>query len=332
MKKLLFALLLAGLVAPATAVAAGAQSAAKLKPAPAIKGDPVSLRESVSVNSRMVRLGDLFSGVGDKADITVAYAPEPGKRAVFDARWLFRAARAYGLNWRPLSLQDQVVIERESLTVNREEIEDRIRAAMIERGADADIQVELSNRMMQIHVPGDSTASIAVEDVNWDSRTGRFTAAVAAPAGEPGASRIRVTGRMVRFADVPVLVKRMSVNETISENDVRMTKVRQDRLPRDSITEIHDLVGKAAKVGLRADTPVLHASVQQPILVPKGSIVTIVLQTPRMMLTAQGKALDNGSEGDTIRISNARSNKIVEGEVIGTGRVTVKSADMMALN
>lgn len=332
MKKLIFALLLTGLVVPVSAAAAGAKSAAKLKSEPAAQGEQVLLRETASVNSRLVRLGDIFAGVGDKADITVAYAPEPGKRAIFDSRWLYRAARAYGLNWRPLSLQDQVVVERESLAVNREEIEDRIRVALIDRGADTDIQVELSNRMMQIYVPGDATATISVEDVNWDSRTSRFTAVLAAPAGEPGAARLRVTGRMVRFTEVPVLAKRMAANETIGQNDVRMVKVRQDRLPRDSIIDVHELVGKAAKVGLRADTPVLYASVQQPILVPKGSLVTILLQTPRMTLTSQGKALDNGSEGDVIRISNARSNKIVEGEVTGTGRVTVKSADMMALN
>ena len=166
MKKLIFALLLTGLVVPVSAAAAGAKSAAKLKSEPAAQGEQVLLRETASVNSRLVRLGDIFAGVGDKADITVAYAPEPGKRAIFDSRWLYRAARAYGLNWRPLSLQDQVVVERESLAVNREEIEDRIRVALIDRGADTDIQVELSNRMMQIYVPGDATATINVEDVN----------------------------------------------------------------------------------------------------------------------------------------------------------------------
>ncbi|HEX9702544.1 MAG TPA: flagellar basal body P-ring formation chaperone FlgA [Rhodospirillales bacterium] len=336
MKKLTFALLLVGLLTPATTLAAGGKTVAKLQSGEAkpeaTLDQHVMIREAVSVNSRLVRLGDIFTGVGDKADITVAYAPEPGKRAIFDARWLYRAARAYGLEWRPLSLQDQVVVERESLTVSRDEIEDTIRAALIERGVDPTTQVELSNRMMRIYIPGNATATIGVEDVAWEPRTGRFNAVLAAPAGDPAATRVRVTGTMHRMIEVPVLVKRAAAKDVFTERDVRMIKVRQDRLPKDVIVDASELIGKAAKRGLRADTPIMYTAVQQPVLVPKGSIVTILLHMPKMTLTTQGKALDDGTEGDVIRISNTRSHKIIEGEVTGAGRVTVKSTNMLALN
>jgi len=77
---------------------------------------------------------------------------------------------------------------------------------------------------------------------------------------------------------------------------------------------------------------VQSTAVQQPILVPKGSLVTIVLQIPKMTLTAQGKALDNGSDGDTIRITNSQSKKVIEAEVTGPGKVVVRSADAVAIN
>ena len=100
MKKLVFALLTAVLLLP-TASAAGGKSVALSRSAGQAKA---VLRESVSVKSKLVRLNDLFSGTGEKADIAVAYAPVPGKRAIFDSRWLYRVARAYGLSWRPLGL------------------------------------------------------------------------------------------------------------------------------------------------------------------------------------------------------------------------------------
>jgi len=328
MKKFFFALVVTALLMPASVAAAG-KSAAK---AEAVKGDPVNLREAVTVNSRVVRLGDLFDNAGDKADVSVAYAPEPGKRAVFDANWLYRAARAYKLNWRPLSLQDQVVVERESLMVTREEIEDHIRAALIDRGADPAMQVEMTNRMMRIYLPGTATATIGVEDVAYETRTGRFAAVIAAPAGDPAATRVRVSGRVHKITQVPVPARRLAVNDVITERDVKLVAIRDDRVPRDAVTSADELIGMAAKRGLRPGVPVQSTAVQQPIVVPKNSLVTIVLQIPKMTLTSQGKALDNGSEGDTIRVANSKSKKIIEAEVTGPGKVIVRSPDAVATN
>jgi len=327
MKKLILALFTVALLMP-SAAAAGKAPAKKRQ----ASETAVVLRESITVNDKLVRLGDLFAGAGEKAGIAVAYAPVPGQRAVFDARWLYRAARAYGLNWRPIGLQDQVVVERESQVISREEIEDHIRAALIDRGADPSMRIELSNRMMRLYVPGNARATVGVEETSYEPRTGRFTAILAAPAGEPAAIRTRVTGRVQRVTQVPVPARRLLANEVIGKGDIKWVEMRTDRLSRGTVVDVHELVGKAPKRGLRAGVPVQANAIQRPILVPKGSLVTIFLKTPKMTLTAQGKALDNGSDGDTIRITNTRSKKVIEAEVTGTGRVAVLAINLTAMN
>ena len=72
--------------------------------------------------------------------------------------------------------------------------------------------------------------------------------------------------------------------------------------------------------------------VRRPVLVEKGSLVTMSLDRPGMSLSARGKALDNGSEGDTVRIANAQSSNIVEARVTGPGRVTVTPLGKLARN
>ena len=42
-----------------------------------------------------------------------------------------------------------------------------------------------------------------------------------------------------------------------------------------------------------------------------------------MSLTSQGRAVEQGSVGDTIRITNTRSNMTVEGKIEGLNLVTV---------
>ena len=97
MKKLLIALIAAVMLTPAAGLGAEPPAKPPAKPGArpeAHQDDKVVLQDSVVVQSKLVRLGDLFSNTGAKAGITVAYAPAPGKRALFDARWLSRVARA----------------------------------------------------------------------------------------------------------------------------------------------------------------------------------------------------------------------------------------------
>lgn len=295
-------------------------------------GGQVILRGHVVVNSDLVLLGDIFTGAGDKADTPVAYTPAPGKRAVFDARWLSRVARAHGLNWRPTGIRDRTVVKRESFVIGRQEIEDVILAALIDRGANPGLEVELSNRMLRLHVAGDATATIAVEDAVFEPRTKRFTAIIVAPADDPSAKRIRVTGRLIKVSDVPVLARRVMSGEIIGEGDIEWIKVRSSRLQRDIILDAGDLVGKSAKRGLRAGKPVRASEVRRPLLVTKSSLVTIILRAPSLLLMSQGRALEHGSDGDTIRVINTQSNKVIEAMVIGPGRVTVRTLDTVALN
>ena len=220
MRKLLIVLIAAVVLTPVEGL--GAEPPAKPEARPEVhKNDKVVLRESVVVKSKLVRLGDLFSNTGAKADITVAYAPAPGKRALFDARWLSRVARAYGLDWRPLGPQDQIMVERESQIITRAEIEDSIHAALISQGAERSMTVELSNRLLRLYVASGSLATVGVEDVAYEPRTRRFTAIVVAPARDPRATRTRVTDRLVKITEVPVLNRRMLRNEVITKGDIK---------------------------------------------------------------------------------------------------------------
>ena len=299
--------------------------------APAAEAAPVALRQSVTVSGGLVRLGDLFVPAGDKAEAAVAYAPAPGKRAIFDARWLYRVARAYGLNWRPLSIHEKAVVARESIVIGRREIADHILAALVDKGVDADMRVELSNRMLRIHVPGDSTATVAVEDVAYDARTRRFIAIVAAPADDPAARRIRVTGRVHRVIDVPVLTRRVLAGEVIRKRDVKWIAMRGDRLQRDTIQDSGALIGKSPRRGLRAGVPVRVSDVRLPVLVPRRSLVTIMYRVRSMTLTAQGRALEDGGAGDTVRVANTQSNTVVQAVVTGANRVSVQPAGPIAM-
>ncbi len=328
------AALLALSVAPASQAAQVAKYGKSAQTAPEERKEVVVLREYVEVNSKRVRLGDFFTNAGKKADAIVAYAPKPGDRMVFDASWLYRVARAFKLKWRPLTIKEQSVVIRQSVVIGREEIEDAILSALLARGVSEDMSVELSNKMLRIHVAGDKLATVEAEDVIFDRRTGRFTAILVAPAGSVSGQRIRVTGYMFKTAEAPVLVNQVAAGEIIKKDDVKWIKMRTRRLQKDVILDANDLIGKTPRRGrgLRPGTPVRKSEVRRPVLVAKGSLVMIMLRSPGMVLTSQGRALEDGSNGDTIRVSNTRSKTVIDATVMGSNRVFVRPIGRIVMN
>ncbi|MBT3358852.1 MAG: flagellar basal body P-ring formation protein FlgA [Rhodospirillales bacterium] len=300
--------------------------------APAAVPDQTVLQESVVVSANVIRLGDLFSGAGKRANDTVAYAPAPGKRAVFDSRWLYRVARAYGLKWRPLTLKDRAVVERASTTIGRDEIESRILEALIDNGVSADVDVRISNRMLKIHVPEDAEAVIEIEDIAYNPRTRHFTSIVSAPSHNSRPQRLRVTGRVFLMREVPVPTRRVLADEIIRDTDIEWISVRADHLRRDTIMHADQIIGKSPRHSVRAGQPIRVREVRNPVLVPKRSLVTILFKKPRLTLTAKGRALDDGSDGQVIRIANAQSNTVIEATVVGAHMVAVHTPDLLATN
>ncbi|MDV7339066.1 flagellar basal body P-ring formation chaperone FlgA [Terasakiella sp. A23] len=292
-----------------------------------VSGDtgPVSLRENIVVSGSYIRLGDLFTNAPqDKADTAVAYAPKPGRKASFDARWLFRVARAYGLQWRPLSADLRTMVTRDSITINRDEIQDALMASLLEHDLPQNAKIELSNRNLRIHVPSEIMPEVTIEDVTFNRRSMRFAAIVA--VGERNMTpnqRVRVTGQIHKMIDVPTLARRMAKGEVIAENDIQWVQLRADRTQRDIITDVHSLIGMSPKRHLRPEKPIRAADIQRPVLVEKGKLVTIFLKKPGLMLTSQGRALQDGADGETIRITNTNTSRTVEAVVVGASMVTV---------
>lgn len=304
------------------------QRGAKTPPSPSM------LNDQVVVENRIVRLGDLFSNVpDDKAQIPVAYAPEPGQQAIFDARWLYSVAQHYGINWQPLSVKDEAVVVRDSITIGPAEIAKRIHQALVDNGVDPSMQVALSNHMLTLHLPAtDKGSQVAVKSIYHDPTTGHFTAIIVAPAGDPQAQHVRVTGRIYRTVQIPVLANRIMPGDIIGKQDVDWIKVRASSLQNDTVVDIADLVGKTPTRTIAADQPVHIRDVRNPVLIQRGQLVTVYHQTPLMTLTVQGKALQNGSKGDVIRVKNTRSNTVIDAVVISSGRVAVELPRQLAMN
>lgn len=297
---------------------------------------PASLNTHIVVAGDYIHLGDLFSGVTDQADAQVAYAPAPGKRSIYEARWLYKVARAYGVDWRPRVVNERTVVTRESNVIFRPQIEEAILVALSDRGFAENSIAVLSDRSLQLHTSLDQDPTLSVDDISYDDRSGRFTAIIAAPAGDPTATRYRVKGRTFKIQEVPVPVRRITKGEVIKARDIKWEKVRVNRMSERTLLNPQDIIGMTPQRVLMEGATIEANEVQRPMLVNRRDLVTLVLRTPMMTMTSKGRALEDGAEGDTIRISNTQSKTIIEAIVTGPNMATVimpsQAGNQIAMN
>lgn len=319
MKKLVFFLIALAAALPARAGTAS------------LEGAPPRLVGTVTVTGEIVRLGDIFENTGPKAETPIAYAPAPGRRATLDANWLAETARQNDLTWKPRTPAEQVTVVRASQTIGADAILAELTGALRNYSGDNELKIDLDNRTPMLHVALDAAPTLSIRNLRINEATGRFTAAVMAPADRPTVE-LPITGRAVRVTEVPVLTRRFDRGDVIRLGDVVTAKVAMNLVGRDTMTDAKEMIGLEATHPLAAGTPIRNQDVRPQVLVPRNSLVTIVLHQGGMELSVQGKALDEGGRGDVVRVMNTKSKRVLEGQVDGPGTVVLAPSGAAALN
>lgn len=280
----------------------------------------VKAQNHTLIEGEKVTLGHLFSGIGKLAEQRIGDAPPPGERIVVSARQLFHIAQRFGIDWRPAQAGAATVLERAAQTVSAEAIADAVEAALSERlSGNLDIN---TGRIAEVVLPAGEAAEITIERLDIDRRRGRFSAAVSVSAG-PRVRELRVAGRVERLVAVPVPAGRIGRGEVIGAGDIVWRERSARTLPANYLSDEQRIVGQAAKRSLNAGDPIGDTDLRAPYIVRKGETVTMVVDATGLMVTAQGRALDDGARNDLIRVMNVGSKRVVDARVDGTQRVRV---------
>src|SRR5690606_36993531 len=134
---------------------------------------------------------------------------------------------------------------------------------------------------------------------------------------------VNVTGMAHRVLHVPVMNRRLRNGDVIGANDIEFIRMRADNVPASAILDPAKLIGQTPRRVLDAMETVLQDNTSAPLAVKKGEYVTLFLTQGGLHLTARGKALENGAAGDVVRVVNASSSRIIEGEVVGAQSIRI---------
>ncbi|WP_412057568.1 flagellar basal body P-ring formation chaperone FlgA [Bartonella sp. DGB2] len=85
------------------------------------------------------------------------------------------------------------------------------------------------------------------------------------------------------------------------------------------------LENKIAKRTLLPGHAIALSALTTASLINRGQTAQLVFQSGNLSIVARGIALESGSAGDTIKVRNADSGRIISGKIMDDGRVLVGS-------
>ena len=320
MKPTLRILALLALLVPGTA---GAALAGPSSTVPALKAE-------ASVTSELVRLGDLIENAGPAASIPAFHAPNLGSTGTIQTHRVLEVARLNGivvLDTRGLS---EVVIIRASRVIALAEIERALaEAAVRQLGLDSakDISVIFDRDVRPIQIEPTATEAPRIAQFNFNARTQRFDAVVEVQGSFALRRKpVRVSGALINTAEVVTLARALSRGETVRESDIVVERKPRSEVSPDVIGRPQAVIGQAARRALRAGQTLRPVDLMKPDLVARNDTVTILFEVPGIVLTAHGKALASGGEGDLVPVLNPQSKRVVQATVQGPGLLVVGRA------
>lgn len=291
--------------------------------APASEPMMATLKQGIMVDGSAITLADLLDGAGEAGDLVVAHAPAPGDRIALNPMAIARIAASRGVRWMPPAGMHRITVTRASRIVPMADIMVEVELALHQAANGEDLEIELAGHRSTLHVATDRLPTVEVISMDYSQRTGRFTAIVASPAGDPTAKRERLHGRAWVMTEVPVLSHPVRPGEEITIADISWQRVRQDRVRRQTVVNEGELVGMSPKRHIAANRLIRITDLQTPVMVAKGAAVTMVYRQGGLLLTASGRAMENGGRNDVIRVMNDRSRLTIEAQVAAPGQVNV---------
>lgn len=274
----------------------------------------------VALLADVVTVGDVFPGVTHDAAYVLSPAPAYGKTMTLSASDLKRISDAFNLGWQPVSGLTQTSIRRASQDIGTDKISVALQAALAQKLDGQKFEALLAERNMTMHVPENAATDLSVSDLRYDLARGEFSAMLTA-----GNEEKPVTGRLIPVTSVPVLKAQLQKGALITAEDLDYVDVRNSDLSANVLVSADQLIGMSPRRGLAALKPIASSDVSSPVVVKKGEIVTMVLKNSEMTLTTQGKALESGAVGETVRIINPSSGQSVEGVVTAVKTVSITS-------
>jgi flagellar basal body P-ring formation protein FlgA len=287
------------------------------------------LRAQVTVEGDIVRVGDMIENAGTASQIAIYRSPDLGTTGTLPTAQVISTLQAHqviGVDTRDIK---SVAVTRLARTLESKEIESQVARAIEHRsglGDAANLSLTFDRDVQDVRLEAWNNGSLQPASVRYEPRSGRFDVSFEiANDTNNNRTKLRFTGIAIEMLEAAILTRNVERGDVLKASDVVTERRPKAEVGSDAAPRGH-AVGMQMRKGLRAGQPLRGADLGKPDLVQKDDNVTLIYEAAGIYLTARGKAIDNGTEGDTVTVLNLQSKRTITGTVVGRDQVTIAIA------
>src|SRR3984957_5756713 len=287
------------------------------------------LRAQVTVESDIVRVGDVIENAGTAAQIAIYRSPDLGTTGSLPTAQVINVLQAHqviGVDTRGIK---SVSVTRLARILDGKDIESQVAHALEHRGGlgdAANLNLTFDRDVPDLRLDASNTGALQPVSVRYEPRSGRFDVSFEIANDTTGSrTKLRFTGVGIEMLEAAVLTRNVDRGDVLKASDVIIERRPKAEVGSDAATRGHS-VGMQMRKGLRAGQPLRVADLGKPDLVQKDGNVTLIYEAAGIYLTSRGKAVDSGTEGDTVTVLNPQSKRTISGTVVGRDQVAIAIA------
>jgi flagella basal body P-ring formation protein FlgA len=125
---------------------------------------------------------------------------------------------------------------------------------------------------------------------------------------------------VMQMQPVVVISTAVSPGTILNEDNIELINKNSALLRRTTFSSVDDVLGARIKRRIRPGQPITPNNL---CFVCKGDTIIINASTGMMQVKATGVAMQDGNIGDTISVTNSRSQKQINAKIASTNEVTV---------
>ncbi|ANP37292.1 MULTISPECIES: flagellar basal body P-ring formation chaperone FlgA [Rhodobacterales] len=122
------------------------------------------------------------------------------------------------------------------------------------------------------------------------------------------------------WADILVPVRTVRPKEILTASDLALKPGEV----LGALSDPEEVIGQEARVALYPGRPLRPGDVGPPAIVERNDMVILTFVQGGLSISAEGRALGRGAEGELIRVMNLASRTTVTGRIAADGSVEVR--------
>lgn len=127
------------------------------------------------------------------------------------------------------------------------------------------------------------------------------------------------------YEQVVVTSRSLAAKQQITEADLHLENLDTSKIAAGYLTDVKKAVGLVVKRALPGGTPLSAIMLDKPVIIKRMTMINIISNVGGVEVRMEGQALQDGKEGQIIRVKNIKSDKMLNAKVVDASTVEVLS-------